>query len=59
MSKSKIYYFTVEYMDISFTDYFGNIRGARRVAKEYANAIDNEVFINCGEDIIESVYPDR
>ena len=57
---SKRFYFTNENAENVASDYIGNIRGARTVAKKIANELGEEVTINdCEtEDMVDFVYPD-
>lgn len=53
------FYFTNEDADNIINDHCGNIRGARRVAQDYADEHNETVFINdcVTEDIVDVIHP--
>ena len=55
----KRYWFTDENGENICVDYIGNIKGAITYAQKIANQKQKEIFINCGDDIVDTVYCDN
>lgn len=59
MAKYKRYWFSDEDYNLVGEDVVaGNVGPAKRYAQWIANEIGKSVCINCGEDIVDWVYPE-
>ena len=59
MKKEYLYWFTTDKGDCACNDFYGTYEKCETYAQKMCDILGEDIYINCGEDIVGVVFPDE